>query len=280
MLTNYGGFIPSKLYLSIIYFLSFGKKLNWNNPITFNEKLNWLKLNNNKTSYVNYVDKSEVKKLVGKKIGEEYIIPTLGEYTSVDSLNLSDLPEKCVIKTNHDSGTIFIVNKCDDIDFDKIKTELRKSLLRDFSKKFRELPYKKVKRKIIVEKYLESPGDSDLRDYKFFCFNGHVKFLKVDFDRSTNHRANYYTLSWELLPFGEAFCPPDPEKKIIKPKNFEKMVTLAESLAEDIPFVRIDFYNIHGRIFFGEMTFFPAAGIGHFTPESADKYIGTLLKIH
>ena len=143
----------------------------------------------------------------------------------------------------------------------------------------REWPYKNVPRRIIAEKYMIDESGYELKDYKFFCFNGKVECFKVDFDRFTSHKANYYDRNAMLLPFWETVCPADHSKIFDKPKNFNKMIEYAEILSKDIPFVRIDFYNINGKIYFGEITFFPAAGMGKFEPMEWDYKLGEKLKL-
>jgi hypothetical protein len=143
----------------------------------------------------------------------------------------------------------------------------------------REWPYKHVNKRILAEKYLSPKDNTDLKDYKFFCFNGVVKFLKVDFDRRTNHKANYYDVNWNLLNFYETDFPSDPSAVIHKPVSLIKMIELAEVLSRGIPFIRIDFYEINERPYFGEMTFFPAAGFGKFSPRNADNEIGDMLNL-
>lgn len=279
LLHHFGYIFPDKLYISIMYWLTFNNRLDWKHPLTFNEKLNWLKLNFRNKKCVHVVDKESVKEYVANTIGEQFVIPTFKEWTNPDSITIDDLPNKFVLKTNHDSGTVFICNDKENFNLNEIKEKLKYSMALDFSKKYREWPYKEVPRKIIAERLLESDDNSDLKDYKFFCFNGIPKFLKVDFNRNTNHQANYYTLSWNILPFGETCCPPNPNYRIEKPENFNLMIDLAAKLAADFPFVRVDFYNLNGKIYFGEMTLFPAAGFGHFTPEKADEEIGHLLDL-
>lgn len=252
--------------------------MNLKHPLTFNEKLNWLKLHYKLEIYATLVDKAKVKEYVANKIGSNFITPTLKLYETVNDIKLEYLPEKFVIKTTHDSASTFICRDKDQFNFQDACLKLNHSLKTDFSKRFREWPYKYVKPQIIAEKYIEIK-DGNLMDYKIFCFNGKARFLKVDFNRNTHHQANYYTLSWTLLPFGEAMCPPNPDLQISRPSNFDKMIELAEILAEDIPFVRVDFYNVDNKIYFGEMTLFPAAGFGHFIPETADLDIGHLLRL-
>ena len=143
----------------------------------------------------------------------------------------------------------------------------------------REWVYYDIKPRIIAEKILKEPSGDDIRDYKFFCFNGIVKFFKVDFDRFSQHGANYYDAFGNIMDFGEMYCLPDYNKHIVMPQNLSKMVALAEKLSQNIPFVRVDFYNINQQIFFGEMTFFPAGGMGRFTSDEWDNKIGSWLKL-
>lgn len=143
----------------------------------------------------------------------------------------------------------------------------------------REWPYKNVSKRIIAEKMMVDESGTELKDYKFFCFNGRVECFKVDFDRFISHKANYYDRNAKLLPFWEKVCPADHTKVFEKPKNLDKMIELAEKLAKNIPFVRIDFYNINGNIYFGEITFFPAAGLGKFEPAVWDKTLGEMIKL-
>ncbi len=271
--------VPDKLYLSILYWWTFKENLNWHNPLTFNAKLNWLKVNYRDKRCITIVDKSEVKKYVTQIIGEQYVIKTIKEWENPADLSIDTLPENFVLKTNHDSGTVIICQDKKTFNIELARSKLGDALATDFSRSFREWPYAFVRRKIIAEQFLETPEDEDLKDYKFFCFNGEPKFLKVDFNRSINHRANYYSLTWQLLPFGESVYPPDPTHKIEKPYNFDLMIELASKLASGFPFVRVDLYNIDGKIYFGEMTLFPAAGFGHFIPGTADLEIGHLLNI-
>lgn len=268
-----------KMYLSILYWMTFNKRIDWKKPLAFNEKLNWLKINFRDPKCITVVDKAIVKNYVSAIIGHQYIIPTLKEWKDPQEISLEGLPEQFVLKTNHDSGTVIICSNKDSFDLESAKTTLKKSIDTDFAKTFREWPYKYVSRKVIAEQFIKPDNHGDLRDYKFFCFNGEPKFLKVDFNRNTNHRANYYSLTWQLLSFGESICPPDSNIKILKPENFQLMVELAKKLSFGFPFVRVDFYNIEGEIYFGEMTLFPAAGFGHFIPDSADLKIGHLLDL-
>ena len=268
--------IPDKLYLKCIFYLRMKKRLNLKNPMSFNEKIQWLKLYDRKEIYHTIVDKCEVKKYVSQKIGEEYIIPTIGIWKSTNSIDINTLPASFVIKATHDSGGVYICKDKSNFNFDDCYRNLERTLKHDFYLNSREWAYKGVESRIIAEKFLD---DNDLKDYKFFCFNGKCKIFKIDFDRDTKHGANYYGIDGNILPFGEKVCPPNFNKKIDLPNNLSEMICLAEKLAEGIPFVRVDFYNQNGNIYFGEMTLYPSSGIGPFTEEEWDLKLGEWINL-
>ena len=266
--------LSDEVYLKLIYRLIFGRKLDLNHPKTFNEKLQWLKLNDRKPEYTTMVDKNEVKKYIAERIGEEYVIPTLGVWDNFDDIDFDSLPDQFVLKCTHDSGGLVICKDRRKLDIPKAREKINKALTRRFYYFGREWPYKNVKPRIIAEKYMVDGVTSELRDYKLFCFNGVYKCMKVDFDRFVKHCANYYDSQGNLLDLGETICPPDKEKNIRLPLNLEKMIKLAETLSKDIPFLRVDFYDVNGNIYFGELTFFPASGFGTFTDEEWDYKLG------
>ena len=266
-------------YLKKMYKYSFGKNLDLDNPRTYNEKLQWLKVYDRNPLYTKLVDKYEVKNYVKEKIGEDYIIPTLGVWNKFDEIDFNKLPNKFVLKCTHDSGGLVICTNKENLNIKSIRKKINHFLKRNYYKNTREWPYKNVRPRMIAEEYIKPENVDDLNDYKFFVFNGKVHFFKIDFDRFIKHGANYYDREKNILPFGEVICPPNYEKKINIPKNIDEMIKLAEKLASNIPFVRVDFYNVDGKIYFGEITFFPASGFGKFMPEEWDKKIGNLLEI-
>ena len=271
--------LPDVWFLKAIFRLKLGYRLNIEHPKTFNEKLQWLKLNNRNKDYVNWVDKYEVKAYVSSVLGSEYIIPTLGIYNSFDEINFADLPDKFVIKTTHHSGGVIVCQSKEKLDFSKAKQVIESKLRSNLYYHGLEWPYKYVKPRVIVEQLLESE-DGDLNDYKFFCFGGKVHCFKIDFDRFTNHKANYYSRDGQLLPFGEVVCPPDFNRKLKFPEKLNEMIECAERLAKGIPFVRIDFYSANRRIYLGEITFYPASGLGPFIPDSWDEKLGNLIDLN
>lgn len=271
--------LPNSLYLKLTYYKRIGKKLNLKSPQTFNEKLQWLKLYNRKPEYTKMVDKYEAKQYVEKIIGKEYIIPTLGIWNKFEDIDFDKLPNQFVLKCTHDSGGVIICKDKKEFEKDKAREEINICLKANYFYRSREWPYKNVKPRIIAEQYMEDNKSKELRDYKFFCFNGKVKCFKIDFDRFLQHRANYYDTSLKILPFGEAICPPDYNRNLEIPEQINKMIMLAEKLSKDIPFLRVDFYEVNGKIYFGELTFFPASGLGKFTNEEWDKTLGSWIEL-
>ena len=272
-------FISDKQYIKIAYRLAMQKKLNLKNPQTFNEKLQWLKLYDRNPMYITLVDKYRVREYIASKIGQEYLIPLLGVWDTAEKIDFQKLPSQFVLKCNHDSGSVVICKEKSKLDVEYVKRKLNRALKLNGFWHGREWPYKNVKPCIIAEKYMIDDQINELRDYKFFCFGGEVKCFKVDFDRSTEHRANYYDKNCELLKFGEKVCPPDFTRKINIPENINKMIQLAEILSKGFPFVRVDFYDANGKIYFGELTFYPAAGFGAFIPDEWDYKLGEMIKI-
>lgn len=415
--------VPDEPWLKLLYRIKNGYWMDFNNPRTFNEKLQWLKIHGFRPEYTQMVDKYAVKDYVSAKIGKEYVIPTLGVWDSPDDIDWEILPNKFVLKTTHGGGGNGVVICTDKTTFDKDSAikKLRNSI-QTTGIPYREHPYDNVPPRIIAEEMLENEqgkpsdladykfycfngepvycqvirdrstketidfydmewnhmpfvglnpeckngvtpvpcpsnlddmkrvccvlakdipfaridlyevkekeyfgeitffpaggfgtfepsewniklgdllslegvsgggivrieGDTatiaepDLRDYKFFCFNGKVRFFKVDFGRFTEHRANYYSPDCRLLPYGEVACPPDPDATIQMPSNLDKMIELAEKLSAGIPFLRVDLYNVNGRIYFGELTFYPAGGLSRWTDDKWDREIGDFLTL-
>jgi len=271
--------MPDEPYLKFVYRCQIGSKLNLDNPQTFTEKLQWLKLNDRKELYHLFVDKYEVKQYVAEKIGSEYLIPTIGIWNAVDEIPFDELPEQFVLKCTHDSGSIVICKDKSCFDFEKAKRKLAGHLKQSTYWFGREWPYKGLKPRIIAEEYLEDSCTEELRDYKFFCFNGEVKCFKVDFDRFAFHRAHYYTPDGQLLELAEVAYPPDYSRDIRLPTTIVKMKELAEKLVGSTPFLRVDFYDVNGRIYFGEMTFYPASGLTKFIYENNDEMLGNWLTL-
>jgi hypothetical protein len=269
--------MKDETYLKIAYWCKMGKKLDLKNPMTYNEKLQWLKLNDRNPDYIKLVDKYEVKKIIKKTIGEEYLIPLLGIWDNVDDINFDKLPNQFVLKCTHDSGGIVICRDKNKLDIKKTKKSLKKSFKHNYFWGQREWIYKNIKPRIIAEKYMVDESRRELKDYKFFCFNGEVKAMFVATDRGIDTRFDFFDLDFNHLPFMQHY--PNANKSINKPKGFEEMVELAKALSKGIPHVRVDFYDINGKVYFGEMTFFHFSGWEKFEPSKYDEIFGSWLKI-
>ena len=265
-------------YVSLKYYGMTGKKLNLINPKGFNEKLQYLKLYNRNPAYVQYVDKYLVRKHVSEVLGDSYLVPFYGKWDRAEDITFENMPDSFVLKCNHDSGSIKVIKNKAQASLGEIKEYYAKRIKRSSYYYGREWPYKHVKPCIIAEAYLED-NTGELRDYKFFCFDGEVRFFKVDFDRFNNHRANYYDTQRRFLPISEMLVPNDANANIVLPDEIEEMIVCAQKLSKDIPFVRVDFYDVNGKIYFGEMTFFPGSGFDPFLPEEWENKIGDMLAL-
>lgn len=270
-------YIPDKPYIMIKWLYRMRYWFNLNNPKTFNEKLQWLKVYYRRPDFTTMVDKYAVKEYVAKIVGGGKIIPTIGVWKSFDEIDFDTLPNQFVLKCTHDSGGIVICRDKKQLNYEKAKKRINSSLATNYYYHTREFPYKDVKPRIIAEELLTDDKTKDLRDYKFFCFNGVVRMFKIDFDRFTDHHANYYDPNGILLPFGEANYPPVYNRKLEMPTKLDEMKILAEKLSSGIPFVRVDFYEVNDKVYFGELTFFPAAGCSKYTDMSWDKKMGEWL---
>lgn len=272
--------MPDKPYLKILYWAFMKKRLNLSNPTTYNEKIQWLKLYDRNPEYTKLVDKYEVKQYVSSRIGAEYIIPTLGVWDKPEQINYDMLPERFVLKSTHDSGGIMIIDKREGIDQAKINTFFNKRLQQSTYKKQREWPYKGVKPRIIAEQYMEDSATKELRDYKFFCFNSEVKAMFIATDRQSKDKPtafDFYDKEFHWLDVRHGH--PNAEHKPAKPANYDLMIQLAQILSKDLIHVRVDLYEINGKVYFGEMTFYHHGGIVPFDPEEWDVQFGRWLKL-
>ena len=280
ILKKYGFFnnLSDENYLKMIYKAKFDKKLDLNNPKTFNEKLQWLKLNDRKDIYTTMVDKYECSEYVKKIIGEEYIIPIIGIYDSINEIDFNSLPNQFVMKCTHDSGGIVICKDKTKLDINEARKKIEKCLKRDYYKYGREWPYKNVKPRIIIEKYMVDESKKELKDYKIFCFNGKPELIMVDSGRYENHIRNVYDVYWNKIDININF-PSSSDFVVKKPDCLEKMLELSKILSKNIPFIRTDFYIINEKIYFGELTFFPGSGLQIITPEIWQRKLGNLIDL-
>ena len=270
--------LPDEQYIRLLYLAKFKKRLRLRDPKTFNEKLQWLKLHNRKPEYTTMVDKHEAKAYVAERIGDSFIIPTLGVWDSFDEIDFDALPDAFVLKCTHDSGGLVICRDKNTLDKAAAREKISSCLAKNYYWDYREWPYKGVNPRIIAETYL--PGDGgELPDFKFMCFNGKVKSIMVCSQRGTEdglHVTNYDP-QWNVQPFERGY--PIAENPVQKPQRLEEMIRLAEQLAEGIPYLRVDFYETQGKIYFGELTFFPGSGYSRFRPREWDEILGSWIRL-
>ena len=267
-------------FLKMIFPVRVGYKLNLKNPQTFNEKLQWLKLYDRKPEYTIMVDKYAVKKYVADKIGEEYIIPTLGVWDKPEDIDFDKLPNQFVLKCTHDSAGLVICKDKSKLDICDARNKLRRAFKRNFYYYGREWPYKNVKPRILAEQYMEDNSTHELRDYKFFTFDGVAKALFIATERqdpTTETKFDFFDMEYRHLDLRHGH--PNAKVPPKKPERFEEMRRLAEKLSQGIPHVRVDFYEINGKVYFGELTFFHHSGFVPFDPPKWDKIFGSWISI-
>ena len=273
-------FLPDKLFLSFRYRFQMGCWVDWQNPKTFTEKIQWLKLYNRKPEYTTWVDKSLVKKYVASIIGDKYIIPTLGIWQRTSQIDWNSLPNKFVLKTTHGGGScgVVICKNKDIFDKEKAVASLDKSLKYDIYKDFREWPYKNVKKGIIAELYMEDAFQTELNDYKFFCFNGEPLYCQVIRDRHVRETIDFYDMEWKHQEFvGLNPNVTNGLTPVERPVCLAEMIDICRKLSINVPFIRVDLYIINSQVYFGELTFFPASGFGMLSPVEWNRKLGDLL---
>lgn len=271
--------IPDKTILKMEYRLAIGKKLNLDDPQTFNEKLQWLKLYDRKPEYTQLADKYKVRNYIKDTIGDKYLIPLLGVYNSYQEIDFKILPEQFVLKPNHTSGDVFICKDKSKIDYERLEKLIKKWMKRRYYWFQREWPYKNIIPCVICEKFMsesESPPD----DYKIVCFNGKAKLVQVHLDRFANHVQDTYDLEWNKIDLLWGFEMSEHSGSICeKPKKLEEIIMLSERLAANMCQVRIDWYIVQDNIYFGEITFFDGSGFTPMTPESYDYLLGSWITL-
>lgn len=256
-----------------------GESLNLENPRLLNEKLQHLKLHRRVSNAARFVDKIQAKETAAKLIGEAHIIPLIGVWENASDIKFNSLPRPCVIKPSHyggGSGILFLSGE-EPLHEDKAVKMLNATLRENVYRRFGEYPYENVHPAIFAEKML-IPNNGELRDYKFFCFDGVPKLLKVDSGRFSTHHADYFTTDWQPLDIMEMEMPPSGEIAD-PPASLNEMLEIAAKLSAGLPFVRIDLYDCDGKVYFGEYTFFPASGLGDIRPREAQLYIGSLINL-
>ncbi|MCI8972006.1 MAG: glycosyl transferase [Lachnospiraceae bacterium] len=270
--------IPDELYLKLVYRIRTGGKLNLKNPQTFNEKLQWLKLHKRNDLYSIMVDKYRVRKYVADKIGKEYLIPLLGVYNNADDIDTKELPKEFVIKCTHDSGSVVLCKEGQGLTLE-IRKKMNRALKRKYYYASREYPYKNVKPRIIVEQMMYNHDKDGLVDYKIHCFHGKARLILVCLDRDSSDGVKkvFYDEAWNKLDLKRPNT--SNECHVERPKKLNEMIALAEELSKDIPFVRVDFYEINEKLYFGEMTFFPGGGMTPFEPREYDALLGSLINL-
>lgn len=280
--TRFRGFewMNDDLYLKLMFRAKMGKRLNLDNPQTFNEKIQWLKLYDRKRIYTKMVDKYEVKHYVKEKIGDKYIIPTYGIWDSFEDIDFDKLPDKFVIKCTHDSGGLIICRNKADLDYNAARIKITNSLKQRYYWIAREWPYKNVKPRIIAEQYMDNIGEDELTDYKWFCFNGVPQFLYISHGLENHETAtiDFYDMNHHRMPFKRTDYKSSIED-VPKPVTYNEMVEIATKLSKDIPFVRIDLYEIRGHVYFSEITFYPCAGWLPFDPPEWDLKLGDYIEL-
>ncbi len=283
MLCNsaWGRSLPDDVFLKKLYRLHFGKELDLENPKTFNEKLQWLKLHDHNPEYPQIVDKVGFKEYVTEKFGAEYVVPVIGIWDDVDDIDFDALPDKFVMKCTHDSGSFLICTDKNNIDWLYWKKRMKKLLKRNYFWLNREWPYKELKPRIIIEPNLaEKPGQS-IRNVKFFCFDGEPEFLLIGTNSSAGDDSSwdvdFFDMDFNHLPF--QFEGTNAKELPHKPENWDKMIEMSRELSKGIPHVRVDFLETEGRIYLGELTFYTATGMGKFTPEEWDLKLGEFIKL-
>ena len=273
-----GRLIPDRLWIEFKYYLRFKKRCNLKNPHTFNEKLQWLKLYDQRSEHTIMVDKYAMKEYVTKLVGPGHVVPVLGVWDRVEDIDFDALPERFVLKTTHDCGGLVICKDKKALDVKVAKEKLSAALKTDYYIRYREWPYKNVKPRILAEEYMEDESGVELKDYKVFNFNGVPYCIQVDFDRFVGHKKNIYSTAWEYMELAYNF-PTYPEHQIPRPEGLDEMLDIAAALSRNESFVRTDFYVVKGQVYVGEITFFPVSGYGKFTPEEYELQFGNRIQL-
>lgn len=274
----YTNLYSDKAYIKKYYYKIFNRKIDLKNPKSFNEKENWLKLYDRKPIYTVMADKYASRDYISKNFGDKYLVPLLGAWDNTDDIDFEALPNSFVMKCNHDNGVLVCRDK-EQIDIERVRKEFSDKLNRDFYRKRREWPYKNIKRKVICEKFMENTDGAELVDYKVFCFNSTAKIILVDSDRFTdNSKEDYYDINWNHIDLKFSHYEQSGDR-FEKPVFFDEMISIAEKISSDIPFLRVDFNCWNGNLYIGEMTFYHNAGFAEFDDLKWDELLGSWIEL-
>lgn len=270
-------YLSDKQYILLNYYISRKYIPKLNNPITFSEKIQWIKLYGGLEKYTKFVDKYEVRDFIRKTIGGKYLIPLIGVWEKFEDIPFNKLPRQFVLKATHGTAYVFVCKDKSSLDMNSLKKTVNKWMQENYYKMSREIQYKNCKPMIVCEKYLEDES-GELTDYKFFCFNGKPHFIYIVSNRFTKQKYDFLDLNWKKIPIIYADYP-NAIQEYKKPENLHEMIEVAEKLSKSFPFVRVDLYSIKGKTYFGELTFTPANGMDTFDPPEVDYQLGTLIDL-
>ena len=276
--SSYGKKMNDEDYVKKMFKLKMGYELDLNNPLTFNEKLQWLKLYNQKSEYTAMVDKYSSKEIVSKKIGDKYIAKPYGVWDSVDEIYWELLPKQFVLKTTHDCGGVIVCKDKEKLNLNKCKKFLQKHMKREYFYHCREWPYKNVVPRIMAEEFLQDKDRAVLPVYKIFCFAGEPKIIQtIQNDKQINETIDYFDADWNALDLKQNY--PNSKTPLPKPEKLDEMLSIARTLSTDTSFIRVDLYTVNEEIYFSEFTFFSDAGFASFSPKEWDEKLGELIKL-
>lgn len=273
-------FLPDKCFINLKYYYHFRRFPNLNNPKTYNEKLQWLKIHDRNPLYTKLVDKYEAKKYLVDAIGADYIIPTYGVWDSFDEINFDKLPNRFVLKTTHDCGGVVICYDKSSFDISKARTFLNSHLKRNYFYEGREWPYKNVVPRIMAEKCIAINQEYDLMDYKVFTFNGEPKVMFVAANRQSNTKDttfDFFDVDFNPLKIKNGH--PNSDEPIKKPNNLHRMLEISKRISTEFPHMRVDFYEVDGKLYVGELTLYHFSGMVPFYPEKWDEIFGSWLHL-
>lgn len=276
-------FLSDESYVSLVWYLMYGTCLNLKKPKTFSEKLQWLKIKDHNRLYTRLVDKIEVRSYVAAKIGARYLIPVLWQGINPEEIPYSELPNRFVIKCTHGSHCNIICKDKSLLDVEETKNKLKKWLKTNWFFYSREWPYLNIQPRILIEEFMEDMVGEEIKDYKFFCFSGKVEFCQVIGDRSTIETMDFFDKNWNVVNIkrqnGNGDFYPNSTLNILKPPCYDEMLFIAEKLSCGFKFARVDLYCIKGKTYFGEITFYPAAGYCEFYPSNINEILGELIML-